>query len=292
MTNETLAGLTAVVTGASSGVGAAAARRLAALGASVVVVGRSAAGTRAVADEIGGRPLLADFTRFSEVHRLADELIERVPRIDILANNAGLISARRQITPDGHELTMQVNFLSPFLLTALLREKLAQAPAVRIINTSSSLYRYGKLDPDDLDGIRVRYGQMRAYNTAKLASLVHAAELNRRGPATMSATAFHPGTVRSGLDRQSALVTAVKATAIGRLVTQSPDEGAEPLVRIATTDQANLRDVFYNRLKREPLRHPAATDAAFGGRLWHRTTEITQAPVWHRPPNQARTGPN
>jgi NAD(P)-dependent dehydrogenase (short-subunit alcohol dehydrogenase family) len=177
------------------------------------------------------------------------------------------MSAHRNVTSDGHELTIQVNFLSPFLLTALLLERLAQAPAARIINTSSSLYRYGKLDPDDLDGTRVRYRQIRAYNTAKLAVLVHAAELNRRSSETMTATAFHPGTVRSGLDRHSALVTAVKASAIGRLVTRSPDQGAEPLVLIATTPQQDLRDAFYNKLKREPIRHPAATDAAFGARL-------------------------
>ncbi|GAA2510893.1 hypothetical protein Ahu01nite_071740 [Winogradskya humida] len=280
--------MTAVVTGASSGVGAAAARRLGALGASVIVVGRSAVRTRDVADEVGGEALPADFTRFSEVRRLADELLTRVPRIDILANNAGLVLADRRMTPDGHEQTIQVNFLSPFLLTSLLRERLSEAPAARIINTSSSFYRFGELNPDDLDGNHRRYTRMRAYNTAKLAGVVHAAELNRRAPRTVTATAFHPGTVRSGFDRGSKLVTAVKASLAGRLVTQSPEEGAEPLVRIATTDQAELRNVFYNRLERESFRHPAVTDAEFGALLWDRAGEITDAPPWPRPP--IRTG--
>ncbi|AQA13792.1 SDR family NAD(P)-dependent oxidoreductase [Streptomyces solisilvae] len=276
MAAETLDGLTAVVTGASSGVGAAAARRMAAMGASVVVVGRAVTRTRAVADEVGGTALPADFARFSEVRELAQHLMSRVPRIDILVNNAGIVSPKRKTTSDGHELTVQVNFLSPFLLTSLLWEKLLQAPSALVINTSSSLYRFGKLNPDDLDQNRSRYGQMRSYNASKLASVVHAAEINRRAPDTMTAVAFHPGTVRSGLDRDSALVTAAKASLIGRRLTRSPEEGAEPIIRIATTDRSKLRDVFYNRLEPEPLRTPA-TDADLGARLWQRAHELTHA---------------
>ncbi|MER7880469.1 SDR family NAD(P)-dependent oxidoreductase [Streptomyces solisilvae] len=276
MAAETLDGLTAVVTGASSGVGAAAARRMAAMGASVVVVGRAVTRTRAVADEVGGTALPADFARFSEVRELAQHLMSRVPRIDILVNNAGIVSPKRKTTSDGHELTVQVNFLSPFLLTSLLWEKLLQAPSALVINTSSSLYRFGKLNPDDLDQNRSRYGQMRSYNASKLASVVHAAEINRRAPDTMTAVAFHPGTVRSGLDRDSALVTAAKASLIGRRLTRSPEEGAEPIIRIATTDRGKLRDVFYNRLEPEPLRTPA-TDADLGARLWQRAHELTHA---------------
>jgi len=276
MAAETLDGLTAVVTGASSGVGAAAARRMAAMGASVVVVGRAVSRTRAVADEVGGTALPADFARFSEVRELAQHLNSRLPRIDILVNNAGIVSPKRETTPDGHELTVQVNFLSPFLLTSLLWEKLLQAPSALVINTSSSLYRFGKLNPDDLDMNRIRYGQMRSYNASKLASVVHAAEINRRAPDTMTAVAFHPGTVRSGLDRNSAPVTAVKASWIGRRLTQSPEEGAEPIIGITTTDRGRLRNVFYNRLEPEPLRAPA-TDADLGARLWQRAHELTHA---------------
>ncbi|MFE2499309.1 SDR family NAD(P)-dependent oxidoreductase [Streptomyces scopuliridis] len=276
MAAETLDGLTAVVTGASSGVGAAAARQMAAMGASVVVVGRAVTRTRAVADEVGGTALPADFARFSEVRELAQHLISRVPRIDILVNNAGIVSPKRQTTSDGHELTVQVNFLSPFLLTSLLWEKLLRAPSALVINTGSSLYRFGKLDPGDLDQNRSRYAQMRSYNASKLASVVHAAEINRRAPDTMTAVAFHPGTVRSGLDRNSALITAAKASLIGRSLTQSPEEGAEPIIRIATTDRSKLRNVFYNRLEPEPLRAPA-TDADLAARLWQRAHELTHA---------------
>ncbi|MFE4055277.1 SDR family NAD(P)-dependent oxidoreductase [Streptomyces sp. NPDC059096] len=278
MAAETLDGLIAVVTGASSGVGAAAARRMAAMGASVVVVGRAAGRTRAVADEIGGTALPTDFARFSEVRELAQHLISRVPRIDILVNNAGVVSPERQTTPDGHELTMQVNFLSPFLLTSLLREKLAQAPSPLVINTGSSLYRFGRLDPDDLDRAGSRYAQMRTYNASKLAGVLHAAEINRRTPDTMTAVAFHPGTVRSGFDRDSTLVTAAKASLLGRRLTRSPEEGAEPILRIATTDRGELRNVFYNRLTPEPLRAPA-TDPDLAAHLWQRAHALTRPPA-------------
>src|SRR6478672_11561728 len=101
-------GKTIVITGASAGVGAAAARQLAELGADVVVVGRSPEKTAAVAASIGVEPLVADFARRDDGHRLAAQLLERCPQIDVVANNAGGIFPKRFVTGDGHELTFQV----------------------------------------------------------------------------------------------------------------------------------------------------------------------------------------
>lgn len=274
-----LNGLTAVVTGASSGVGAAAARRMAAMGASVVVVGRSVAKTRAIADEVGGAGFTADFARLTDVRRLAGQLLDSVPRIDFLVNNAGLVSAERERTVDGHELTMQVNFLSPFLLTSLLWNRLVRAPHALVINTGSSFYRWGKIDPGDLNQDSRRYQQMRAYNASKLANVMHAAEINRRAEEKVTAVAFHPGTIRSDFDRGSKLVTAAKSSLIGRRLTRSPEEGAEPIIEIAHTgDRRKLRGVFYNRLSPEPLRGPA-TDASLGSQLWQQAEKLTHAPA-------------
>jgi NAD(P)-dependent dehydrogenase (short-subunit alcohol dehydrogenase family) len=267
MTNDSVAGLTVVLTGGSSGIGAAAARRLAGAGASLVVVGRSARHTHAVADATGATALVADFARFDEVRGLAKELLDRFARIDVLVNNAGMVAPARQVSADGHELSMQVNFLSPFLLTALLLERLAAAPAGRVVNTSSSLYRLGRLDPDDLDGTGSRWSWLGRYNAAKLAAVAHAAELNRRTAVT--AAAFHPGTVRSGLDRGSPLIAAVKSSWLGRLVTVSPEQGAGPLAEAVARPR---RDAFLNRTSWEPLR-PAAADPEFGARLWQRAAE-------------------
>jgi NAD(P)-dependent dehydrogenase (short-subunit alcohol dehydrogenase family) len=130
-----------MVTGSSSGIGAAAARHFRQLGATVAVVGRSPERTAAVAAEIGTESHLADFSSLDEVRRLAEELLARCPRIDVLANNAGGLFFSRKTTADGHEMTFQVNYLAPFLLTNLLLDRLAEAPhGARVVSTVSMVY--------------------------------------------------------------------------------------------------------------------------------------------------------
>jgi NAD(P)-dependent dehydrogenase (short-subunit alcohol dehydrogenase family) len=124
-----LRGHTVVITGASSGIGAAAARRFRQLGATVA--GRSPERTAAVAAEIGAEPHLVDFSRLDDVRRLAEELLARYPRIDVLANNAGALLSSRRTTVDGHEMSFQVNYLAPFLLTNLLLDRLCRGPERR-----------------------------------------------------------------------------------------------------------------------------------------------------------------
>ena len=114
-----------VVTGASGGIGAAAARRLACAGHHVVVVGRLATKTAAVGQELNTEHFVADFTRLSDVQALARRLLETYPQIDVLAHNAGnFFSRERRVTVDGHEATFQVNHLASFLLTKLLLDRL------------------------------------------------------------------------------------------------------------------------------------------------------------------------
>lgn len=111
---------TVVITGASDGIGAAAARSIAEQGDRVIVVGRSPEKTSAVAHEIGAEYFTADFARLDDVRALAASLLATAPQIDVLANNAGGIFGDRTPTIDGHEKTFQVNHLAPFLLTHLL----------------------------------------------------------------------------------------------------------------------------------------------------------------------------
>ena len=139
-------GRVVVVTGASDGVGEAAALALARTGAQVVVVGRSPAKTRAVAASVGaaaGSPVphhTVDFADLGQVRALAAELVATHERIDVLVDNAGLIAGQRTVTGDGHELTMQVNHLGPYLLTRLLRDPLVAAGG-RVIVTASAAGR-------------------------------------------------------------------------------------------------------------------------------------------------------
>jgi len=184
-------GRTVVITGASSGIGAAAARRFAALGATVAVVGRSPQKTAAVAEAIGAHPHLADFSRLDAVRELADDLLGRYPRIDVLANNAGGIFASRNTTADGHEMTFQVNYLAPFLLTNLLLRRLTQGPNEgRVVNTASMAYRWGRLDLANLDRSGGRYSGQGAYGGAKLAMLLFTRELARRSQRASNAISW------------------------------------------------------------------------------------------------------
>jgi NAD(P)-dependent dehydrogenase (short-subunit alcohol dehydrogenase family) len=116
---------TIVITGASDGIGATAARRLAADGHRVVIVGRSLAKTETLAQELGADAYAADFSKLSEVHTLAMRLLSKYPRIDVLAHNAGAVfGSERCVTLDAHEITFQVNYLASFLLTTLLLDRL------------------------------------------------------------------------------------------------------------------------------------------------------------------------
>ena len=169
---------TIVITGASDGIGAAAARTLAKAGEQVVVVGRSAGKTRALAGDIGADYYLADFAQLSQVRDLAAKIKEKYPRIDVLANNAGGIMGKRTLTVDGNESTFQVNHLAPFLLTTLLMDTLTASNA-KVINTSSAANNFGKLDLFDLNA-EYGYSTNRAYGTGKLANILFTSELHRR----------------------------------------------------------------------------------------------------------------
>jgi NAD(P)-dependent dehydrogenase (short-subunit alcohol dehydrogenase family) len=267
---------TVVITGASSGVGAAAARRFRQLGAAVAVVGRSPERTAAVAAEIGAEPHLVDFSRLDDVRRLAEELLARYPRIDVLANNAGALFFSRKATVDGHEMSFQVNYLAPFLLTNLLLDRLAEAPnRGRVVNTVSKFYRTGRLDLDDLNGTRRRYNSQRAHQSAKLATIIFTLQLSRRMTG-VAASAFHPGVVASDIYRDSAVIRILAASWLGKALQSTPEQGAEPLLHLATTaDPSTVDGGYFERLDRKELRGAQASDPDLAGRLWERSEELT-----------------
>ncbi len=225
---------TAVVTGASSGIGAAAARLLARDGWRVVVVGRDPGRTRAVAAEVGGEAEVADFARLDDVRALAAGLAARHPRIGVLANNAGGVFGRPRWTADGHETTLQVNHLAPFLLTALLRGPLVAGRATVVATSSAAARMTGVLDLGDLDNTR-RYSATKAYVDSKLAQVLHTRELQRRlGPQGVSAAAFHPGVLATRLARGSTSpLRLAYRTPLRRLAMGRPAAGGAELARIA-----------------------------------------------------------
>ncbi|MFI0452127.1 SDR family NAD(P)-dependent oxidoreductase [Actinomadura sp. 6N118] len=277
MNARDLRGRTVVITGASAGIGAAAARRFGELGATVAVVGRSQEKTKAIAAQVGGQPHLVDFGSLDDVRKLAADLLATYEQIDVLANNAGAIFTSRQTSTDGHELTFQVNHLAPFLLTNLLLDRLAASPEpVQVINTGSAQYRKARLDLDDLDGTR-RYRGMQAYGTSKLATILFTRELAQRlKDTTVTTSAFHPGAVATDVTRDNALQRAFMKSRLGRAVLSTPEQGAEPLLHLATLpDPQTANGAYFHRLTREDPKNEQARDPNLARELWERSAQLT-----------------
>jgi NAD(P)-dependent dehydrogenase (short-subunit alcohol dehydrogenase family) len=263
-----------VVTGASSGIGAAAAVELARRGGRVVPVGRDERRLGRVADRIaaaGGRaaePLSADFASLAEVRRLAAELLERHRKIDVLANNAGTYAHRRELTDDGHERTFAVNHLAPFLLTNLLLERLRPSPAPRVVVTTSELHRRGVLDFDDLE-LEHGWSGLRAYANSKLANVLFTRALARRlEPHRGVANCFYPGVVATRLVRGG---LPALAWAPVRLVGRRPRSGADTLVYLAHSLEAgDFTGEYFADRRPSTLLGQAADDHA-AELLWERS---------------------
>jgi len=267
---------TIVLTGASDGIGAAAARRLASDGYRVVVVGRSREKTLAVAKDIHAESFVADFSRLDDVRRLADDLLKVCPRIDVLANNAGLISgSQRCVTGDGHELTLQVNYLAPFLLNHLLADRLAESRAT-VIHTSSMAHWSSRLDLGDLEHTR-SYSPMGAYSDSKAAILLHTRELQRRaGDQGVTAVAFHPGVVRTNFAHEAwGAISWVYTSPLRYLLPTTAAQGADTLVFLAEgTPGVDFPPGRYLIRRREARTRSFVSDPSLAKALW-RATEAT-----------------
>jgi NAD(P)-dependent dehydrogenase (short-subunit alcohol dehydrogenase family) len=268
---------TIVITGASDGIGAAAARRLHRNGHRVVVVGRSPHKTEAVAHELGADHFLADFTDLDDVRRLAADLDRAYPRIDVLANNAGGIFGDRARTTDGFEKTFQVNHLAPFLLTDLLLDRLLASRASVIQTSSSGARLFGRLAIDDLDHDKDFTPQL-AYGTAKLENILFTRELHRRYHARgLAAAAFHPGAVATGFATESdSFMKRIYSSRIGRAFMASPEKGAEQLVWLAESTPGTdwISGTYYEKHRPARRTNPQATDDDLARRLWERSAEL------------------
>jgi NAD(P)-dependent dehydrogenase (short-subunit alcohol dehydrogenase family) len=267
-------GRTVVLTGASSGIGAAAAVELAALGATVVPVGRDPGRLAKVAEQVGTEPFQADFASLEDVRRLASDLLAAHDRIHVLVNNAGLVAGRRRLTEDGHELTFAVNHLAPFLLTNLLLDRLRASAPARVVTTSSDAHRGGLIDLDDLSGER-RWRSGRAYGTSKLANILFTRALARRLEGSgVVANCFHPGVIRTRLTRAANPLVHVGARLIAPFL-GSPKSGAETLVYLAAGEDAADVSGGYFVNSRPGRPNAQAQDDDLAEALWERSEELT-----------------
>jgi NAD(P)-dependent dehydrogenase (short-subunit alcohol dehydrogenase family) len=227
-----------VLTGATRGIGRAAAIELARRGAEIVLVGRSPERVWAVVEQAtaasGGGQVhghVADLALMSDVRLLADTIRGQYEHVDVLANNAGALFASRRETSEGFEQTFALNHLAPFLLTNLLRDRLTGG---RVVTTASAAHQSGLLDLDDLQS-KQSYS-LRVYGTSKLCNILFTRELARRAP-ELHANCFHPGVVRTGFAKNENGIWKVLAT-LGAPFLRSPERGARSLVWLALSDDA------------------------------------------------------
>lgn len=246
-----LTGKTCVVTGASAGIGAALARELAARGASLALVARDKDRLADVAEacRVAGAPevrvFCCDFASLDAVRDLADQLLEELPRIEVLADNAGLTLTHRQETVDGYEKTFAVNHLAPYLLTRLLLDRLVESAPARVVVTASDSHEFGPLDPDDYMSTKA-YRPLKVYGRSKLANILFTTELAHRLEGTgVTANCFHPGFVATSIGRDHPI--GVLVMKLAKPFIRSPQQGADTGVFLATADVAENGKYFVKR---------------------------------------------
>ncbi|GGK29170.1 short-chain dehydrogenase [Deinococcus malanensis] len=270
-----MSGRTIVITGASDGIGAQAARQLVRSGEHVVLVGRSPQKTRVLAAELRAPYHLADFTRLDDVRALAASL-ETYGRIDILMNNAGGVMGPRETTPDGLEKTLQVNHLAPFLLTNLLLDRRSADRRV-VLNTSSAANRlFSRLDLTDLELTR-GYNPNRAYGNAKLANILFTRELHRRYHAQgLSTAAFHPGAVATNFaSESSSLMRLIYRTPLRRLLLITPEQGTDTMLWLANgTPGVDWQSGQYYDRRKVGAVHPIADNPVLAQMLWDQSAQM------------------
>lgn len=276
MTNE-LRDRTVLVTGASAGIGRATAGQLASMGARVLLASRSRergeAARASIAERVPGAStelLLADLASQDGVRSLAAQVLTATDRLDVLINNAGVFTRGYQATPDGLETQFAVNHLAPFLLTNLLRERLAESAPARVITVSSEAHKRGRIDFDDLQG-KERYSGLKAYAQSKLANLLFNRELARRlGGTGVTSNALHPGVVATGL-----LFDSFRPLKLLRPLLRTPEQAARTTICLAAAPALERLTGLYF-IDCEPARPSvAARDDAAARRLWQISAELT-----------------
>ena len=275
-----MASRTVLVTGGSGGIGRATALGLARMGARLAITGRDRGRIEDAAREIrtagGGQVdvFVADLSAQSEVRRLAGEVLQHLPSIDVLVNNVGGYWNTRHVTADGLERTFALNHLAPFLLTSLLLDRLKQSDSARVVTVSSNAQAQGRIDFGDLQGER-SYSGARAYNQSKLANVLFTYELARRLAATsVTANALHPGVVSTSFGAEDPAGVQRRLVPFMRPFMKTPAQGAATSIHVASAPELErvTGRFFANRKPRRSSK--ASYDEAVAGRLWQVSAEL------------------
>lgn len=267
-----------VITGGTSGIGQAAAEKLAGMGARMVVVARDPTRGEATLERLKAvnpgpahRVYYADLSLIVETRRVAREIAAAETRIDVLANNAGAIHPQRVVTREGLEQTFAVNHMSYFIMTEELRSRLA--PDARIVNTASEAHRTGRFDPGNLQS-EAGYGSFRTYSMTKLLNILFTRELARRLRDTeITVNCLHPGVVASRLFDNATGVLGI-VYRLATLFMISSQKGAETLIYLASSAEVEgISGEYFSKCRiRTPT--PGARDDAAARNLWSESARL------------------
>ena len=277
-----LQGRVCVLTGATQGIGRAAAESLLTTGVELVLVSRDLTRLQTLASDLRLRApeakvgvVAGDLSRMLEVRRVGAEIRARHHKVDLLLNNAGAVFARREVTVEGLEKTFALNHLAYFLLTQELLPVLREAPAARVVNVASDAHRPARLDLDDLQYERTPYSAFGAYGRTKLMNILFTREQARRvegSPITVNA--MHPGFVRSGFGQNNPGFFG-GIIALGQvLFARTPQRGARTLVWLATSPEVAGVSGKYFVDEHEATPSAAARDDATAHRLWEESERL------------------
>jgi NAD(P)-dependent dehydrogenase (short-subunit alcohol dehydrogenase family) len=279
---QTLAGKTILITGATSGIGFIAARSLAQMGATVVLVGRDPAKAQAsvaqIQQETGSTSvsaMTADLSSMQQVRDLAGDFQGRFPRLDVLLNNAGAVFLSQQTTADGYERTFALNHLAPFLLTNLLLDRLKANASARVVTVASMAHAGNKIDFGDVNQTARGYSAWRAYGESKLANIMFTYALARRLEGTgVTANTLHPGFVATNFGKNNGALSQVMM-ALASPFAISPEKGALTSVYLASSPEvANISGNYF--VKQKAVKSSKASyEVEAQERLWQISEQMT-----------------
>ena len=281
-TTARLDGKKCVITGATSGVGLAAARRIAQGGADLLLVCRNWDKASSVKDELDDEYgvsvdlFFADFSDLDQVRSAAAAILDSTSLIDILVNNVGMHNTGRALNRDGIEMVFCVNHLAPFLLTRLLLDRIIESAPARILYVSSQGHRFGGLDLDDLNWDKRLYWGLKSYGASKTAQLLTIWEFAELLADTgVTVNAVHPGGVVTNIGMNNGLVYRLYQRYLLAPFLSKPDISGEALYYlVAAPEMADTSGKFYNQtIVEKPAPH--ALDRVLGKRVWEISEKLT-----------------
>lgn len=282
MSTADLAGKTILVTGANSGIGKEASVKLAARGAKIVMVARDPSRGEAALAEVKKRSgsddvslLLCDFSSQKSIRELAATVIEKLPRLDVLVNNAGAVNEKREVTEDGIERTFAVNHLGYFLLTNLLLELLEKSAPARVVNVASRAHYKGDLDFDDLGFEQGGYGILKAYQRSKLANVLFTRELARRLEGKgVTVNCLHPGVVSTNIWSGAPFFAQPVLQLMKWFSMVTPEQGGDTIVQLAADPALEGRTGGYWSDLKPKAPSPLAQNDEVARKLWETSEKL------------------